>query len=370
MNKSLSILYVVNTLRQTSSPLHEHVIPMSAMHTVSVCSYGKIETELPENVSNISGNGKLFGFTRALSQSLKTEKYDIVHFHAPHSASIALLYLLFTNLLRYSKTVYTVHNSVSRYNVIHLFLIFFIFLRVDSIVHCSQSSYDSFTKKIKNLFQNRRMVIANGVNLNFVDKVLNIENNLIPTAPVDDNENPRYELITIGRLVPVKNHSLLLESLAKLNSTDFRLQIIGVGPLQRQLEEQAAALKIADKVDFTGAITRDEVYEKLATSDLYISTSTLEGLPLSVLESLACGCPVILSDIPSHREVLDTDEIVTIVKSEDSNTYSQAIDRFLMLDSSEKKEIRQRGRQHVINNHSMTKMNESYVSTYKRLLQQ
>ncbi len=67
----------------------------------------------------------------------------------------------------------------------------------------------------------------------------------------------------------------------------------------------------ASNVIFTGSVSNVEEY--LAASDVYISTSKSEGLPNGVLEAMAVGLPVLLSDIPQHKEIFEVDENIGVL---------------------------------------------------------
>ena len=86
-------------------------------------------------------------------------------------------------------------------------------------------------------------------------------------------------------------------------------------PEQRKRQEHARmleALKRNDRVTMTGLIPRDEVFLRCASADVLVSTSHGEGLPVAVIEAMAAGCPVILSDIPPHRELMDGEDFVPL----------------------------------------------------------
>jgi glycosyltransferase involved in cell wall biosynthesis len=105
--------------------------------------------------------------------------------------------------------------------------------------------------------------------------------------------------VAVGNLIPRKNVDVLLKSFLKLNGNGFgSLIIIGDGPCRVDLENAAN-----ENVVFTGNV--NNVSDYLATADYFVSTSCSEGLPNSVLEALAAGLPVILSDIEAHREIAE-----------------------------------------------------------------
>ena len=104
--------------------------------------------------------------------------------------------------------------------------------------------------------------------------------------------------ISVGSLIPRKNVPRLIEYFSSETVVSHAsLIVVGDGPDRSSLEASASG-----NIYFTGAI--DNVSEYLRISDYYISASRSEGLPNTVMEALSCNLPCILSDIPSHREML------------------------------------------------------------------
>ena len=106
--------------------------------------------------------------------------------------------------------------------------------------------------------------------------------------------------VTVGNLLEVKDPLTVIKAFNLLKKEDAHLYVIGDGILRKTCQESADS-----KVIFTGVIRNVEDYLLLA--DVYISASLSEGLPNSVLEAGAAGLPMILSDIPQHREVVQHD---------------------------------------------------------------
>ncbi|WJW81227.1 glycosyltransferase [Moellerella wisconsensis] len=148
------------------------------------------------------------------------------------------------------------------------------------LVSCSQS----IANKLSNIGINSQ-VIRNGVNVKSIKKNIPIKSSTI-------------KLISVGSLIPRKNMKYLINLSNELNNLgiDFELIILGEGPLLKELQEISC-----NKVKFLGMV--NNVNDYLIASDIFISSSLSEGLPNTVLEALACGLPVVLSDISSHREL-------------------------------------------------------------------
>lgn len=110
-----------------------------------------------------------------------------------------------------------------------------------------------------------------------------------------------FVFIYTGQLIERKNVPFLLEHYVKAinNNSRVYLVLLGDGTERKTLQESYAS----DRIDFRGAV--NNVNEYLRASDFYVSTSKSEGLPNGVLEAMATGIPVVLSDIRQHLEILE-----------------------------------------------------------------
>jgi glycosyltransferase involved in cell wall biosynthesis len=107
-----------------------------------------------------------------------------------------------------------------------------------------------------------------------------------------------------GRMDAGKNVEGVLAALSHLgDAVPFVAVICGDGPRRPRLERMACEMGIAHRTVFKGYV--DNLWELLRRADAFVSLSRFEGCPNVVLEAMACGCPLIVSDIPAHREMLD-----------------------------------------------------------------
>lgn len=107
-----------------------------------------------------------------------------------------------------------------------------------------------------------------------------------------------------GRMDLGKNVEAVVAALARIaDEVKFAAVICGDGPRRRNVEQMARELGIADRLVFTGYV--DNLWDLMKRADAFISMSRCEGRPNVVLEAMACGCPLIVSDITAHREILD-----------------------------------------------------------------
>ena len=112
-------------------------------------------------------------------------------------------------------------------------------------------------------------------------------------------EGSKINVISVGALRQQKNYPYLIEAFQKLNPGKFELHIYGIGPLQKELEELIIKVN-AVNVFLKGEINNME--KVLSGYNLYVMSSSYEGFSLSVLEAMASGVPLLLSDISSFRE--------------------------------------------------------------------
>jgi glycosyltransferase involved in cell wall biosynthesis len=123
-------------------------------------------------------------------------------------------------------------------------------------------------------------------------------------------------LVCVGQLVPLRGHDLLLRALARDEApADVDLHVLGDGPLRRPLEAQATALGLEGRVHFHGAVPHERIPFWFSASNASVQLNTSAGSPNAVLESIACGTPVLATDIPEMREVVrgpDEGELVPL----------------------------------------------------------
>lgn len=143
-----------------------------------------------------------------------------------------------------------------------------------------------------------------------------------------------FTLVALATVNPHKNYPGLLRGLAaaRRRGLDVRLRIIGDGPVIGEAFLAAAELGVSEAVDWFGGLWQTSVVGALlAGSDAFTSASRNEGLPMSVLEGLQYGLPMILSDIPPHREAAG--EAAVYFPSEDPEKFADCVEELLEPDA-------------------------------------
>ncbi len=132
-------------------------------------------------------------------------------------------------------------------------------------------------------------------------------------------------LLSVGNLVPVKGHDVLVEALADpaMRELDWRWYHIGDGPEAARLRRRVTTLAIADRVTFVGRIRHDALAEWYRAADLQVLPSRSEGVPNVLLEGMACGLPFVASAVGGVAEVAESADWCVV--PEDAGALARAI---------------------------------------------
>ena len=145
----------------------------------------------------------------------------------------------------------------------------------------------------------RRYVIPHGLPMHEVDRT-------VAALPLGLAMSEAPTVLYVGRMVALKNVKAFLEALAciKLKQEVFGV-LCGGGPQQSELEVLRHELGLDADVHFMGYLPAASVWALMKKASVFVSLSAYEGSPNTVMEAMRCGCPLVLSDIPAHREILD-----------------------------------------------------------------
>lgn len=357
--KSRKILHVLLEIPETNMVLQEFAAPLADVHEISLCTYFPAARDTQPAIRLFAGDGTLRGFWKTLGQALANADYEVIHVHTPHVAVPLVFRLLARPVLR-NRTVYTVHNCYENHKFRNKALLVPVFSCFRRIVCCSQASYRSFPAFYRRLAGSRLGWVQNGVHLRRIEVALS-------DPSESEARNGAFTLTAVGRLAPIKNLSTALSAFARVRNAGEQMVCVGDGPLRADLTAQCQQLGILDSVTFTGMLGRDDVYRRIRDSDVYVSTSFGEGLPVAVLEAMACGCPVILSDIEPHREVVGDVDFVPLINPRDTGEFARQIQRFRQMSPADRREIGQRCAALVRDRFSLDAMHRNYEAVYDEL---
>lgn len=262
---------------------------------------------------------------KQLKKIIDEGQYDIIHCHTPVGAMLTRLAAQDARK-NGSKVFYTAHgfhfykgapllNWLAYYPVEK-----WLARKTDVLITINKEDYN----RAKN-FKAGKVVYVPGVGID-INRFNKIGESREEKRKELGLKSTDFVLLSVGELIPRKNHVLVLNALEELkkrgNLDDIQYLICGRGVLSEELKQKTSALGIANHVHFLGY--RNDVNEICNASDLFVFMSLQEGLPVALMEAMACGLPVICSDIRGNSDLV-TDGISGALVKKDIGDVSQAI---------------------------------------------
>ncbi len=331
-----------------------------ARHDVSVVTFLGTSIQFPDHVKLYDGDGTFGGFRRALRAAEAGGEYDIVHSHGPIDG---MLYLLMSHWLgrRLGRTVYTAHHSFtnSNFKKRNRVLSFPVFRFYEKVVCVGQASLDSFPESFKQAASGRLSAVPNGVNLQRLDAALAEQAAATPSHG--------FTVASVGRLINIKNPLTVLDAFRGVPGEELRLLFAGAGDQQGPLQDRINAHE--PRARLLGQMAREDAYRLLGhEADLFVSASRGEGMPMSPLEAMAAGLPVVLSDIGPHQEIAEGVDFIPLLSPDDVEGFRWEIQRFKDMSFEERRAVGAMCRGLVEDRFSLEGMHRGYDKVYYDLL--
>jgi glycosyltransferase involved in cell wall biosynthesis len=232
----------------------------------------------------------------------------------------------------------------------------FAFRRLDKVVACSNSIGADLARH-----DIRAQVLHNGVDTSIYQPGSEEQKRELRQKldlPID-----RDIFVSVGSLISRKKPKTVVDGFLRSDHVEHsQLVMLGDGPLRDDCEAVARRYPEAP-IAFRGFV--DNVREYLQASDFFISASLSEGLPNTVLEALASGLPVALSDIGPHRETIQTGRAGVLFDTNSATALAEGVNRLREMDTGE---LGREARQLACDKFSAEKMSLGYQTLYKNIL--
>ena len=308
------------------------------------------------NVEMVACGSKLdISTLRSIKKALAGLDNPIVHTHDVKSNLYGFLVSLTTKV----RLVTTLHGWTSDTRTMRMYeaLDRWFISRFDRIVSVS----DSIVGKLGRKSRDKTTLIPNGVNTTVFTPEKTGFGREFWSLP--DNG---YVYGIVARLTGEKGHALLLESFSLLQDEPGNavLLLVGSGPEEKNLRDQAQALGITDKVHFAG--TCAEIDRALHDIDCYVSPSSTEGMPMILLEAMASGVPVIGTAVGSVPELLH-DGAGYLVETRTPEAFSAAMSH-MQKHSEQSAAMAEKARARVVEQFSAQAQSSRYRDLYRGLL--
>lgn len=367
LDRRTSVLHIIHSLKVGGA---ENVVLMYAKYynrseyRVEVCTFnpgGKLFDQVKKHNIKVhclnSSSSHPASFYKLL-HIFWSGQFEIIHFHNPLPVFWGLPAALIS---RVPVSVLTEHSINYRGRLGKASALYKILRRrIDLVLACSEGVRNSH---LPDLLPRRLVTIHNGVD---VEKF----------SPGTTDNSLRKELRIakdhfiighVGNLTPQKGQIFLLGAIKKLLTEELPIVLVvaGDGPLRGPLESMTKELGISESVRFLGQ--RRDLPEILRSVDVLAGASLREGLPISVLEAMASGKPVVTTNVGGNKEAVLHGVTGFIVPPENSDELALALKKIL-LDDNLRQRMGDAARQRVEEHFSAQQMVKRTEEIYEKLL--
>lgn len=319
------------------------MISLYSMHTA-------ITNRLEKNGIIIKYLGKKKGFDASvvlkMRKIIKEFKPDILHTHR-----YVLPYAFFASIGIAVKRVHTIHNIAEREvppKQLPIQKVLFKNLKVIpvAITPITQKSIE----ELYGLNQNKIPLVYNGIDLTQC------------IAKKNTQFGSQIKILHVGRFAPQKNHEMMVEAFADVvrDYPHCVLDLVGDGDLVNSVRKKVIMLGIKEKVHFVKLL--DMVYEKMSESDIFILPSKYEGMPISLIEAMATGLPIVATSVGGVPDMIENGKsgiLVGVSKEEIAKGIVMLIE-----DSTLRDNISQGAKQRAVQ-FSLENMTKAYIDVYE-----
>lgn len=298
-----------------------------------------------------------------LNKFLKREKFDIVHVHTETGGFMLRLSCLIQSKCN-TKFVYTPHGmsfwkgSSLKSQLVYRPLERWICSAMDMNLGMNMEEVENLKR-----WNKRTAHYVHGVGLN----VARMQN------PARSREQMREEfgltesdkfIASIGELDDNKNHITVIKALATLGRKDFKYVVCGVGPNKDMLLAEAEHMGLKENVILAGY--RLDIPDVLNAADIFVFPSFHEGMPVSALEAMACGLPIICSEIRGNVDIIREGDNGYLFQPSDVETLARKLE--YLLDDAEKRKIMGLKNKENVKDFSLESVTEELIRIYKSVL--
>jgi glycosyltransferase involved in cell wall biosynthesis len=326
---------------------------------------GMLEAELTRMgvpVIVFGRRGRLdIGLIWRLARWMRRERVAIVHTHLFTADTYGRLAACLAGVPGIFSTVHNIVNPWKGF--FRKFIDWALAWPSDKIIACTEE-VGTVLRQRDHLPARRIAVIANGVDLRRFQAIsasgVRAEFKVAPDQLL---------LAVVGRLHPQKGHADLLPILANLrkrSNAHFKCLFVGDGDLRGKLQARVTELGLSDVVVFTGL--RSDVPRLLAGIDILVMPSRWEGLPIALLEAMACSKPAVATAVGGVPDVIQDCINGRLVNAGDAAALQQAL--LDMLESeADRRRLGERARIDVLERHDVARTASGYDTLYRRALQ-
>lgn len=272
-----------------------------ALHSMNISIFQIDFERSPKKINNHISSYK------QIKQLMNKREYTLIHTHTPISSFITRLAYRDSNIYKTCSMIYTAHGfhffkgnnplknilfrNIEKYGARY----------TDILITINKEDYEA-AKNFK-LKENGYVtyVPGVGVDLEKINSITGSKEKLLKELNLQEDS---ILLLSVGELSERKNHEIVIKSLLYLPNNVHYL-ICGQGKLDEYLVKMSKNLRIENRFHLLGY--RSNIFEIMKSCDVFVFPSLQEGLPVALMEAIACGLPCIASNIRGNNDLLDTE---------------------------------------------------------------
>ena len=235
----------------------------------------------------------------------------------------------FKFLLKNKKLIYR-ETNIPLFNVSEGFILYRMYYNLfynigidkyDTIITQSDDMKKGLSSIARNIDKNKVVLINNPIDYEKIQSYIKHK-----SVNIFGDDKDTIKLISVGRLSFQKGYDLLIKTIAKLHNKNIKLIILGTGEEENILKNIIREYSLEEQVRLLGFV--ENPYQYIVQADYFISSSRYEGFSNAVLESCACGVPVIANNyLGGINEIIKTNLNGEIIDIEDIEQFRKAISR-------------------------------------------
>jgi glycosyltransferase involved in cell wall biosynthesis len=179
-------------------------------------------------------------------------------------------------------------------------------------------------------------------------------------------------LLYVGRFNVFKNVETLIEAVGQLNQMDvggFELELVGEGEQRPVLERMVSDLGLTRNIRFSGWVARDRIADCYRRADVFVTSTTWEGMPNTVLEAMACGLPIVGTQASGLHELVREGVNGYLAPIKDPNALAEALAR-LIDNGFERRRMGRESRKLAEREFAWEYIAQQYVKVYEQVIEQ
>lgn len=301
---------------------------------LKVLGVGCFQVDFARNVARIDRNMKAY---HQLDLLAKKKKYDFVHCHTPIGGALGRIVFQ-----KYRKTgtkvVYTAHGfhffkgSPLRNWILYYPVEKFLSRWTDCLITINKEDYGRAKKR----FHAKRTEYVPGVGIDLEkfsvpDLILDKDNVQIPYLVWKEKKRKElgigvddFVIVSVGELNANKNHRIVIEAIAQMKNKKVKYLVCGQGNLKNELTKLIKKHRLEQQVFLLGFC--NDVRNVLWIGNLFAFPSKREGLPVALMEAMACGIPCLVSDIRGNRDLFGKEDVKYLLPTNQPQKWANSIE--------------------------------------------